>query len=942
MKQLSLMSVLRSSTLVCVLFGFYQPTEALRQPTNTSSLYGALSSGSTEEPPLNLRSIHTHIDTPATIERIDTKTPDAESSKLSITSTGEKQPITPTTFSKKAAQEPSAAQKFMQETMPTSEVAATQSLAQPTKKTQVANPPVSTPTLKNNAGIDNNAQNIPTGKSLSQPSSASSVEVLSPTVDTPIPAVSSPYDTPTTGAALPSTLMLPDTTTTSMPSHNNKEELIEFQFEGTDLDNLVKQVAILYDVIFIPDDTVTPLPQESKALKGNKVSFKTHRAMTKGQAWDIFITFLYLSGFALAPDGHPKTYRITTLKNAQHNPLPTYISIDYKDLPDSDQLIRYVYFIENATTDTIKGLLEHFKSPDALVQILNDSKAFVITDRSYNIKVLINLIKELDKASMPQELLVLKLHQVDAQHVKDLYEALVQNEDKSGYQRFFPPRKTPTSLYFPENVRIIAEKRTNTLIILGPKDALKVLEDFIVKHVDVDLDQPYSKITTHQLKYADASTIATIMNNVTQLGASTDVGKVGGVRGADKFVRLSFVAEPDTNSLLIKGDYEDYLLIKPSIEQLDQPQPQVAIEVLLLSVESGKIKQLGSQLRTREPAFGLVGDNVKFQKAGLNSSIVQNTTESQGSNRLLGDLISLVAGTSFGGAGKTVVTMGSDKYGVWGIFRALEQITDSRIISNPFITTSNKTPARVAVGEIRRVISSKIITSGVEDQNSYVDDTANLEVKITPQINSDGMISLQIEIDLSAFTTEPSNENAVKVDRKIITNAIVANKEILALGGLIQNETTDNSAKVPLLGDIPILGWLFKDKKKQVTDSTLLVLISTQIIRPTSQEEVQNLRKNRAGDISQTFQEIDKQLNTSDPVDKTFFNGRFQDPTDRFFTEYIDRKFGVKQYQDLLKEKKKIRENKKERAAKTTKKTKIDKKVTIKKSSEVAQQEVAA
>ena len=855
MKQLSLMSVLRSSTLVCfVLFGPYQSALALRQSTSTSSLYGALSSGTIEEPALNFKSVHTLIDTPESVEVLSTQNSNEPTEKTVLPDIDTKKPF-------------------------------------PLKKESL----------------------------VTAPAEEQSLQTIAPTIFN----VQQADKVPQEAASTPSALLIPGAPVVTMPAHNDKDELVEFQFEGTDLDNLVKQVALLYDVIFIPDDTISPLPQDSKSLKGNKVSFKTHRAMTKGQAWDIFITFLHLSGFALTPDGHAHTYRITTLKNAQRNPLPTYINVDYKDLPDSDVLIRYVYFIENAATETIKGLLENFRSPDSLVQVLNDAKAFVITDRAYNIKVLINIIKELDKASMPQELLVMKLRQVDAQHVKDLYESLVQSEDKSGYQRFFPPRKSPTSLYFPENVRMIAEKRTNTLIILGPKDALKVLENFIVKNIDVSLDQPYSKLTTHQLKYADAKAIQDIMNTVTKFGSTTDVGKAGGVRGSDKFFKpIEFVAEPDTNKLIIKGDYEDYLLIKPTIEQLDVPQPQVAIEVLLLAVESRNLKEFGSQIRTKDPAFGLMGNNVKFQKAGLNSKIYTSGDETKGANRLLGDLIGLVTGDAFGGPGKTVLTLGSDKYGVWGIFRALEQVTDSQVISNPFITTSNKTPATISLGETRRVVASKVISSDGIESPSYKDEPANLSVEITPQINSDGMISLKISIKFQEFTTPASNtENSTRVTRNIQTNAVIANKEILAIGGLLQDKSIDKMATVPGIGQIPLLGWLFKDKSKEDSKNTLLVLISTQIINPLSTQDNNMLKKSHTDKLIELTKSIDSQFSTKDPIDKTFFDGRSQDPTEKYFNDYIEQKFGVKQYETFAKKvKKKPSVAKKERISKKKRK----------------------
>ena len=169
--------------------------------------------------------------------------------------------------------------------------------------------------------------------------------------------------------------------------------------------------------------------------------------------------------------------------------------------------------------------------------------------------------------------------------MKKLYDELTSQTDQGSAFRPFGARKQPTAIYFPENAKIIAEPRTNSLIILGPQDVIAKIEDFIVKHVDVALDQPYSPLYTYQLQYADAKTIAEIMNTTTKLGQNTEVGKAGGVRGSDKYLQpMNFTAEPSTNKLIIKGDYQDYMMAKQIIEDLDKPQPQVAIDVLILSV----------------------------------------------------------------------------------------------------------------------------------------------------------------------------------------------------------------------------------------------------------------------------------------------------------------------------------------------------------------------
>ncbi len=120
-----------------------------------------------------------------------------------------------------------------------------------------------------------------------------------------------------------------------------------------------------------------------------------------------------------------------------------------------------------------------------------------------------------------------------------------------------------------------------------------------MQSVDTELTVPYSPLHVLQLRYADATTVANIMNEVTKFGATTEAGKVGGVRGGDKYLKpITFTPEPETNRIVVKGDYEDFLKAKEVILELDAPQPQVGIEVLLLGITLSEAKQLGAQIRT--------------------------------------------------------------------------------------------------------------------------------------------------------------------------------------------------------------------------------------------------------------------------------------------------------------------------------------------------------
>jgi len=691
-------------------------------------------------------------------------------------------------------------------------------------------------------------------------------------------------------ADLPESIVLEDT-----PLHID-DATVELYFENADLQNFVKQIEDLFDITFIMDDAIEPLPQNAKTLKGNKITYRTEKPITRARTWSIFNTFLNIAGFAIIPHSNERTYRIVLLTQAQRGPVPTYIGIPSETLPETDELIRYVYFLENNTIEGIRGIIEQFRSTASTAVYLNEHRGFILTDIAYNIKKLMEIIHELDKVSMPESLSVLKLRQADAKQIKELYESLTGGEK----QQPFGPRppaqpKKPASLALPENVTIIAEPRNNCLILLGPKAAREQIEEF-VKTIDVSIDQAYSPVHTYQLKYANAETIAEIMNNVTKFGTDTEAGKSGGVRGGDKYMRpMSFIAEPTTNVLIIKGHYEDYLKSLQVLEKLDEDQPQVAIEVLLLGVTADKTKALGAQLRSKVDGpglgggiSGLVGNQIKFQTSGLFASgtasgIVENSDpNSFGVKRLLGNLLDLVSGA---GVANTIISMGEDIYGVWGIMQLLETVSNVQVVSNPFFIATNKTPALVELGETRRVPTALVAAATQNAEiTAFGNEEANTQVQITPQINSDGMIVLDLEIDYDNFLNTQDLNSPTKETRKIKTSTIMSDKQVLAIGGLIRQTINDSVNRVPLLGDIPFFGWLFKNKQKEKIDENLLILISTRIVEPKNAKDLSRYNKKHFDQYRGTLDNLEGATSKRDPIHKIYFK---EDKTERISQDFI-------------------------------------------------------
>jgi general secretion pathway protein D len=682
-------------------------------------------------------------------------------------------------------------------------------------------------------------------------------------------------------------------------AEDDEDETVEFHFEDADLQNLLNQIASLYQVVFITDDMITSADgkpiEGKKAIKGNKISFKTHKPLTRKAAWSLFLTFLEIAGFTLTKESKPNIYRVVPFAPPNTPikvPLPTYIGTKVDQLPNNDQMIRYVYFVQNANIDAIWPIVDKLRSTVSSAMLLTNMQAFLITDKAYNIVSLMEIVAELDKVTMPQAMSVLKLKRVDAEEVKTLYEQLTGTgkNDPGAVSRLFPGRKEAAASYFPESLRIIPYKRSNALILLGAEDAIKKIEEFITQHVDVDITAPYPPVRVHNLRYANAESIAKIMNNMNKFGRKTGAGEDGGVRGDDKYIKpMTFTPEPISNRLIIEGDEQDYLMAKEVLDKLDEQQPQVAIEVLILGITVNDSRELGTQLRSKVSpggTDGLLGNTVKFQTSGLYGTagiqtVPNGTPGVQGANILLANLINLAVGAP---TGNTLVSLGTDSAGVWGLLQALQTVANTQIIATPFLVATNNTPAVVSIGQTRRVVVANVVATTT--QTSQDDKDANLVVRVTPQINSDGKITLVLDITVNQFADTTNYTSATVNVKHLVTNTVVSNGEVLALGGLIQNNIVSNMSQTPILGKIPILGWLFKNRQDQESKNNLLILICPRILPPDSSKEANKFTQERIIGYHTTLADMLTPNSGRDPVEKFFFNPK-NDSVDKTMEDYL-------------------------------------------------------
>lgn len=653
--------------------------------------------------------------------------------------------------------------------------------------------------------------------------------------------------------------------------HELETNTIELDLDNADLSTLVEQVSSIFNITFISDDMIEPLPAETRTIKGNKISFKTNNSLSKEEAWRSFVTLMDIAKFSVIPYNDEKTiYKIVSTEKAKKHALRSFINVHSNDLPESDEIIRYVYFVENTNLDTLIPIVDSLRGVLSDRIILKNHKAFVLTDKAYSIKMLLKIVEDLDSDHTPEMLSIIRLRHADARQVYELYQNLMPKDDSTRMTM----RQQPTTLYFPENVKLFPYPYANLLVLFGPRDSIEKIESFITTHVDVPLEQMYTPFFIYKLKYADAETIADILNNMMQFGKDTESGRLGGIRGDTRHLGvITFVAEKETNSVIIKGKYEDYLVVKDVIDKLDEQQPQISIQFLITSIEVDNSKSLGGQVRSKQPGPSLWGTNLEFQTSGLygTSQIVQNTVTSLGAERILGNLLSLINGAV---SGTTIISLGLDKFGVWGIFEMLESMTNAEVISNPFFITTNKTPTLISVGEERRVVTATI--SGAEKPTQAKgSDQALLEIKTTPQINSDGKIVLSLDITINDFINPATSQNnADKSLKNVQTNLILTDNEVQAIGGFIKNKTIYGQTKVPFLGDIPLVGWLFKNKQVSVVDQHLLILVTVKIVDTTDTTVIDLSTDQRIRQYHGALDAINGGSSRKDPIHKIFFETR--------------------------------------------------------------------
>lgn len=639
------------------------------------------------------------------------------------------------------------------------------------------------------------------------------------------------------------------------------DEGIAIDFRNVELTDLIQTISEMTGKNFIYDDTI----------KG-KVSIISPDRMSPEEAYEAFLSVLSVKGFTLIPSG--RTNKIIPIRLAKESNLPAGTGA-----PSGEQYVTQLIRLKYVDAGHLAtSVLTDLVPKTSHVAAYSPSNTLIITDNAANIERLAQIIRQLDIPTTLEKIEIIPLQFSGADEMTDIITKLLSRSGSGGTVR----GKAKTAAIDSETTRVIPYPRTNALIVIAAKGELQTIRSLVAK-LDQSPPDDRSYINVYYLENADATSLAGTLNEILT-GISQ---KARDDRAAQKnqnpsnLKQVTITADKPTNALIINARPEEFEIIKGIVKKLDIKRKQVFVEALIMELSLNATKNLGVSL------IGAGGDNNSAVIGGtnLNQGQARNTDflpdDDTGLPSVLGKAVTgLMAGgffnpTTITGPGGTEITMPA-----FSILIDLSQKDgDVNILAAPRLLTSDNEEAEIIIGSNVPIITERLTDTGSSDglaQSVSVErqDVA-LTLRFTPQVTEGDEVRLNIFQEItdvvdSVDSVGDVNEVGPTLTKRQLRNSVIAeNGRTIALGGLISSAQQETITKVPLLGDIPLLGWLFKRKDVVEKKTNLLIFITPHIIRnaedleklTNKSREAMERYRTRKINFEQPIQNIENELN---------------------------------------------------------------------------------
>jgi len=576
------------------------------------------------------------------------------------------------------------------------------------------------------------------------------------------------------------------------------DDRVSLNFQDVNIRTVISTVSKLTGRNFVVDPSV----------KG-KITVIAGKSVRRDRVYPLFLSLLKVYRLA-AVEGDQIT-QIIPMDRARASGQPLAVSKN-----PADAFVTRLIKLKYIQAEKLISALRPLVPPKAYLAAVADSNMLIISDRAANGERIAAIVAELDHARSG-EMEIIPLKYADAGDIA----RVIQNLDTPGRRK-------------KSELKVIADERTNSLIIAG-RDFRLLQIKAIIKSLDSPIKEEGSTQVVY-LRYARAVDLVKVLE------ALPVAGKAGGgavsrkKAAAMNHKRLAIVADENTNALVITAPPAVMRDLRQVIRRLDIRRPQVLIEAIIAEVSTGAGFNLGVQWRstdiTSSDQNGVVG--------GTNFS----STDNPGINSLSGDPLNAISGLgalfglSLGYIRGSADILGTKVLNMAGLLTALSSDADSNILSTPSLLTTDNHEAEIVVGNNLPFATGSYTSTGNTNPTNpfttYERKDIGLKLKVRPQISEGDTVRLDIEQEVSNLSGSVTAVVAgleTTTTRSIKTSVMVDDGRILVLGGLISDELQETEHRVPILGSIPVLGWLFRYNSSSRSRKNLMVFLRPVIIR---------------------------------------------------------------------------------------------------------------
>jgi general secretion pathway protein D len=602
-------------------------------------------------------------------------------------------------------------------------------------------------------------------------------------------------------------------------SETKKPEKVTFNFVDVELSTVTKFISEITGKNFIFDERI----------KG-RITIIAPSRLSVDESYNLFTSVLELKGFTVVPSG-VDAYKIIPAAEAKQRGMQ--IAIERQPV-DESYIARLIPF-KNISSDDALKFLQPLVSKNGHISTFGPGNLILVVDSGLNIEKILSIIEAIDHPSVKEEPDLVFLKYSSAEAV-----AKILNEGFGKVKSRAPPGQ-PSAI---EGGKAVGDMRLNAVVLFGEKEIRESMK-MLIKTLDVPSPEAQGRINVYFLENTDATELSKVLEGMLRGAQPAKQATTTGAQAApmtpfEAAGGIAITPDKATNSLVIVASPSDYQNLVQIIKQLDRRRKQVYVEAMIAEVSIDKLLDLGVKWRG-----ALVKDGKPLAIGGF-GNIDQTTIQ---------NIITGLAGLSMGGLGRyltipggflpsttlpdgTPTTTSDVKAPGFAVLLGLDEFRDAiKILSTPQLLTSDNKEAEIMVGENVPFVTGRQsniqVTTSVFTTVERQD--VGIRLKITPQITEGDYIKLDIYQEISAVKQESAtiliNVGPTTSKRSTKTSVLVKDRETVVIGGLIQEKEENQWTKMPILGDFPILGWLFKSKSVTKNKTNLLVFITPSVVK---------------------------------------------------------------------------------------------------------------